>query len=215
MAEAAAVLGLTYVVVTSVTRDDLADGGAGHFAATIGAIRELLPGAGVEVLVPDFMGDRAALEVVMTAGPDVLNHNVETVPRLYSRVRPQADYGRSLEVLRRAGEMAPECMTKSGLMVGLGEKEDEVAGVLGELCAAGVESVTIGQYLSPTRAHLPVVEYVHPEVFDRYAERAREMGFTSVLSGPLVRSSYHAAEAAGARMDVRQDAGCRPGDGSS
>jgi len=215
VAEAAVMLGLAYVVITSVTRDDLADGGAGHFAATIAAVRELLPGAGVEVLVPDFGGNRAAVEVVMTAGPDVLNHNVETVPRLYPEVRTEADYGRSLAVLGWAREMAPESVTKSGFMVGLGEEEGEVVALLGDLRAAGVELVTIGQYLQPTRAHLPVVKYVRPEIFDSYAERAREMGFASVLSGPLVRSSYHAGEMAAARRDRGRDGGCDPGDRSS
>lgn len=215
VAEAAAMLGLAHVVITSVTRDDLADGGAGHFAASIAAVRELLPDAGVEVLVPDFGGNRAAVEVVMTAGPDVLNHNVETVPRLYPEVRPQADYARSLELLGWAREMAPQSVTKSGFMVGLGEEEDEVVALLGDLRAAGVEAVTIGQYLQPTRAHLPVVKYVRPEIFDSYAERAREMGFAAVLSGPLVRSSYHAGEMAAAGRDRSREGGCGPGDRSS
>jgi lipoic acid synthetase len=194
VAEAAAMLGLQHVVVTSVTRDDLPDGGAGHFAATIEAIRELLPGARVEVLVPDFTGEAEALAVVMAARPEVLNHNVETVPRLYPEVRPQADYRRSLELLRRASVMTAEAVTKSGFMVGLGEREQEVVDLLEDLRAAAVQSVTIGQYLQPTRRHLPVVEYVAPEVFERYNEAARELGFSYVLSGPLVRSSYHAGE---------------------
>ena len=192
VAEAARRLGLKHVVVTSVTRDDLADGGAAHFAATIAAIREKLPEATVEVLVPDFNGEEEALGTVLAAGPEVLNHNVETAPRLYPRVRPQADYERSLGLLRRAGEMRPEAVTKSGLMVGLGESEEEVLAVLGDLRGAGVGAVTIGQYLQPTRRHLPVAAYIEPSRFDDYAEAARGMGFDHVLSGPLVRSSYHA-----------------------
>jgi len=192
VAEAARRLGLKHVVVTSVTRDDLADGGASHFAATIAAIREKMPEATVEVLVPDFNGDEKALGRVLAAGPEVLNHNVETVPRLYPRVRPQADYERSLGLLRRGGEMRPEVVTKSGLMVGLGESEEEVLGVLGDLRGAGVGAVTIGQYLQPTRRHLPVAAYIDPSRFDDYAEAARRLGFGHVLSGPLVRSSYHA-----------------------
>ncbi len=194
VAEAAAMLKLKYVVVTSVTRDDLPDGGAGHFAATIQVIHELLPGARVEVLVPDFRGEAEALATVMDARPEVLNHNVETVPRLYPEVRPQADYRRSLELLRRASEMATEVVTKSGFMVGLGEREQEVVDLLKDLRVAAVQSVTIGQYLQPTRRYLPVVEYVAPEVFEYYSEAARELGFNYVLSGPLVRSSYHAGE---------------------
>jgi len=185
-------LGLKHVVVTSVTRDDLPDGGASHFAETIRAIRELLPGARVEVLVPDFQGSTHALAAVMAARPDVLNHNVETVPSLYARARPQADFARSLELLRQAKTMSPEVVTKSGMMVGLGEQEKDVIQVLGELRDAGVDALTIGQYLQPTRRHLTVSEYVPPEVFARYEERARDLGFRYVLSGPLVRSSYHA-----------------------
>ena len=200
VAEAAAMLGLRHVVVTSVTRDDLPDGGAGHFAATIGAIRELLPSARVEVLVPDFGGDWKALGVVMAARPAVLNHNVETVARLYPEVRPQAGYARSLELLR-AGEMAGEVITKSGFMVGLGESEQEVLELLRDLRGAGTQAVTIGQYLQPTRRHLAVAEYVRPEVFARYGAAAREMGFTYVMSGPLVRSSYHAGELCDERQE--------------
>jgi lipoic acid synthetase len=194
VAEAAQLLGLHYVVVTSVTRDDLPDGGAGHFARTIQAIRELLPGSRVEVLIPDFGGDESALQVVMEAAPEVLNHNVETTPRLYATVRPQADYRRSLELLRRAGQMRPESLTKSGFMLGLGETSEEVEALLRDLRAAGVGAVTIGQYLQPTREHLPVVEYVPPAVFEAYANTARRLGFDYVMSGPLVRSSYHAGE---------------------
>lgn len=196
VAEAAAMLGLRHVVVTSVTRDDLRDGGASQFAATITAVRDLLPGATVEVLVPDFRGDPEALRTVASARPEVLNHNVETVPRLYPTARPQARYRRSLEVLRRARDMMPEAVPKSGLMVGLGETEDEVMSLLSHLRDAGVEVVTIGQYLQPTSAHLPVAEYVPPERFEEFARAGRAMGFRYVLSGPLVRSSYHAAEVA-------------------
>jgi len=198
VAEAAAMLGLHHVVVTSVTRDDLADGGADQFAATILGIRELLPEARVEVLVPDFRGEWEALQAVVEAAPDVLNHNVETVPRLYPRVRPQADYGRSLELLRRAGEARPGMLTKSGLMLGLGETNAEVTAVLGDLRGAGVAAVTIGQYLQPTRRHLSVAEYVAPGQFEAYADAARGAGFSYVMSGPLVRSSYHAGELIGA-----------------
>jgi lipoic acid synthetase len=202
VAEAAVSLGLHHVVVTSVTRDDLADGGAGQFVATVWAIRELLPGARVELLVPDFSGDWEALQVVLAAAPDVLNHNVETVPRLYSQVRPQADYQRSLELLRRAGERQPPLVTKSGLMVGLGESEEEVLGVLGDLRRARVAAITIGQYLQPTRSHLPVAEYLSPERFEAYSQKARAMGFRHVMSGPLVRSSYRAADLLGTEASL-------------
>ncbi len=197
VAEAAAMLGLRHVVVTSVTRDDLADGGAEQFAATVRAVRERLPESTVEVLTPDFRGSRQSLATVLGARPEVLNHNVETAPRLYPDVRPQAEYERSLKLLARAREMAPGAMTKSGLMVGLGETQDEVGAVLQDLRGAGVQAVTIGQYLQPTRRHAPVVEYIRPEVFLEYERAARAMGFSHVLSGPLVRSSYHAAEMVG------------------
>jgi len=194
VAEAARMLGLTFVVITSVTRDDLADGGAAHFSATIRAVRDFLPESRVEVLVPDFGGDREAIATVVRARPDVFGHNVETVPRLYPEVRPQAEYARSLEVLRLAGEMAPEMMTKSGLMVGMGEDDDEVLAVLRDLREVGVRAVTVGQYLPPTRGHAPLVEYVAPEVFTRYEREAKAMGFSHARCGPLVRSSYHAEE---------------------
>ncbi len=196
VAEAAQRLGLRFVVITSVTRDDLEDGGAGHFAATIGAVRDLLPTSRVEVLVPDFQGDREAIRRVLDAGPAVFGHNMETVPRLYAEVRPQAQYHRSLEVLRLAAELNPAVLTKSGLMVGLGEDDDEVLAVLHDLRQVGVRALTIGQYLPPTRGHAPLIEYVAPEVFEEYARQAREMGFQHVMSGPLVRSSYHAEELA-------------------
>ena len=194
VAEAARTLSLHHVVVTSVTRDDLPDGGAEHFAKTIRAIRECLPQATVEVLVPDFQGSAEALEVVLAARPDVLNHNVETVPRLYSLVRPQADYARSLELLRRTRARYPGILVKSGLMVGLGETQKEVEAVLWDLKEAGCDVVTIGQYLRPTAWHLPVAAYVPPEVFAYYREYALRLGFRGVASGPFVRSSYRAEE---------------------
>ncbi len=197
VAEAAEMLDLRYVVVTSVTRDDLADGGASHFAATVSVIKERLPGAGVEVLTPDFQGSREALARVLEVDPTVFGHNVETVPRLYPEVRPAASYERSLQVLKWAREISPGVLTKSGFMVGLGESSDEVLALLRALRGAGVEAVTIGQYLQPTRQHVAVVEYVRPEVFREYGCAARDVGFSRVLSGPLVRSSYHAAELAG------------------
>ena len=194
VAEAAAELGLKYVVVTSVTRDDLPDGGAGHFAATIRAIRTLLPGARVEVLTPDFQGDTAAIDIVLDAQPDVFNHNVETVPALYHTVRPRANYQRSLDVLRYAKLRAPSRLTKSGLMLGLGEPMDDVRQVLMDLRAAGCDMLTVGQYLRPSRTGLPVVEYVRPEVFEALGLEARQMGFRFVASSPLVRSSMNAEE---------------------
>ncbi len=194
VAEAAADMQLQYVVITSVTRDDLSDGGAGHFAATIAAVRRCLPDARIEVLIPDFQGDASALQTVLGARPDVLNHNVETVPKLYPLVRPQARYERSLALLRRAKELSPEVRTKSGLMVGLGEQFIEVISVLGDLRAADCDEVTIGQYLRPTKKHLPVVEYIHPNVFAEYQRDAIGLGFRFVSSGPLVRSSMNAGE---------------------
>ncbi len=194
VAEAAAEMGLRYVVITSVTRDDLPDGGAGHFARTISAVRKALPDAKVEVLTPDFQGDSEALRMVLEARPDVYNHNVETVARLYPVVRPQADYHRSLSVLRKAVEMAPDIFVKSGLMLGLGETRDEVTGVLGELRESGCSFVTMGQYLRPTGDNLPVVEYVRPETFEELRLTALSMGFKYAASAPLVRSSMNAEE---------------------
>jgi len=194
VAEAAERMGLRHVVVTMVTRDDLPDGGSGHVVATIEALRARVPGATVEVLVSDFGGDESAIDAVALATPDVFNHNVETVPRLYATVRPQADYVRSLAVLARAKETAPGVPTKSGLMVGLGEAPDEVEAVMADLRAAGVDIVTVGQYLRPSAAHLEVAEFVEPAVFDRYAATARALGFSGVASAPFVRSSYHAGE---------------------
>ncbi len=195
VAEACAALGLRYAVITSVNRDDRKDGGAGLFAATIRAIRERIPECKVEVLIPDFQGSREALAVVMDAGPDVLNHNIETVPRLYREVRIGARYERSLEILQLARELRPGIPAKSGVMVGLGEEPGEVLEVLRALRAHGVEIATIGQYLRPTPSHLPVLRYVPPAEFAMYREEGLKMGFSHVESGPLVRSSYHAAEA--------------------
>jgi len=194
VAEASVRLGLRYVVVTSVTRDDLPDGGAGHFAETVRQLKAAIPGAKVEVLIPDFGGDEDALRAVLDSAPFVLNHNVETVPRLYSTVRPQAVYERSLAVLETAGRFRASIHTKSGLMVGLGEEQGEVLEVLSDLRRAGCDITTIGQYLQPSKRNLPVVEYVPPSQFDEYARVGREMGFSHIASGPFVRSSYHAEE---------------------
>ncbi len=194
VAEAAARLGLGYVVVTSVARDDLKDGGAAHFAATVVALRDRLPNAEVEILTPDFRGDRASLAGVLEARPNVFNHNVETVPRLFPGLRAQGSYGLSLELLRAAKVLAPGQTTKSGLMVGLGETDEEVMTVLEDLRTAGVDIVTLGQYLSPSRNHAPVARYAHPSDFQRLEERARALGFPKVFSGVFVRSSFHAAE---------------------
>jgi len=194
VAHAARVLGLRHVVVTSVARDDLTDGGAAVFADTIVQLRESVPDCSVEVLIPDFGGSRSALERVMAARPDILNHNVETVPRLYRRVRPSARYYRSLELLQRAKEMDASVPTKSGLMVGLGETWDEILAVLADLRRADCDIATIGQYLRPTSAerHLPVERYYTPAEFQRLKDEALALGFRAVESGPLVRSSYHA-----------------------
>jgi len=191
VAERAAALGLGYVVLTSVTRDDLPDGGAGQFALTIEALRLRIPEAGVEVLTPDFQGSREALALVLEAKPDVFNHNLETVPRLYPEVRPEADYGRSLDLLRRA-EGVPR---KSGLMLGLGETPEELERVFEDLLGAGVDWLTLGQYLRPTRHQLPVQRYLHPDEFEALGAKARDMGFRRVQAGPLVRSSFEASRA--------------------
>ncbi len=194
VAEAAGRLGLRHVVLTSVNRDDLADGGAAHFAATVGAIRARRPETSVEVLTPDFQGDLAAVATVCEAAPEVFNHNVETVPALYRRVRPGARFERSLAVLARAKRLRPDSVVKSGLMVGLGESREQVRETLEALRTAGVDSLTVGQYLRPTREHLPVERYWEPEEFDDLAAEARALGFAHVASGPLIRSSYNAAE---------------------
>jgi len=187
-------MGLSYVVVTSVTRDDLPDGGSGLFAATIQALRETIPGVGVEVLIPDFQGQAAALATVVAAGPDVLNHNLETIPELYATVRPEADYQRSLALLQHARDIAPQMMTKSGLMLGLGETPDQVRRTLQDLRRVDCRMVTLGQYLQPSHEHLPVRRYVPPEEFDRWRAEALQLGFQEAASGPLVRSSYQARE---------------------
>ena len=192
VAEAVTQMGLNHVVVTSVDRDELHDGGATLFAATIRWIRRLNPTCAVEVLTPDFKGSRDALKVVMDARPDVFNHNVETVPRLYRRVRPQAVYERSLDVLAWAKEMRPDKPTKTGFMLGLGETHDEIIETMRDIKARDVDILTIGQYLRPSPQHLPIERYVPPDEFREYARIGREMGFRNVYSGPLVRSSYHA-----------------------
>src|SRR5438094_8014619 len=196
VAEAAERMGLNYIVVTSFDRDDLSDGGAGIFARTILALRERMAGCKVEVLIPDFRGSDEALEIVLEARPDVLNHNIETVPRLYPVARRGSRYDRSLRLLRRSREIAPNIATKSGLMVGLGETMDEIAGVLGDLAAAGVEIVTIGQYLRPSGDQLPVARFYTPEEFLALKREGLKRGLRHVESGPLVRSSYHAHEQA-------------------
>jgi lipoic acid synthetase len=194
VAEAVERMGLRYAVVTSVNRDDQPDGGAAIFARTITEIRARVPGCRVEVLIPDFRGDWTALETVMSARPDVLNHNMETVPRLYRRVRKGAVYERSLELLRRVREMAPEASTKTGMMLGLGETNAEVLEAMEAIAAQGTHILTLGQYLQPTPEHLPMERYVHPDEFAEFKRRGETMGFRHVEAGPLVRSSYHAFE---------------------
>jgi lipoic acid synthetase len=192
VAEAARTLGLHYVVVTSVTRDDLDDGGAGCFADTILQIRNKQPEAQVEVLIPDFQGNPDALRKVVNARPDVLNHNIETVQRLYPSVRPGADYRRSLQLLKNVKDCDPSQTTKSGLMLGLGETSDEIHQTLLDMREAGCRMLTLGQYLQPTPAHLPVERFIPPEAFEKWHDISKEMGFAQVASGPFVRSSYHA-----------------------
>jgi lipoic acid synthetase len=196
VAEAVAAMGLRFAVVTSVNRDDRKDGGAALFALTIRAIRERIPGCGVEVLVPDFQGSHEAMDMVMEAAPDVLNHNTETVPRLYRQVRLGARYERSLDMLAYAKSVSRRTPVKSGLMLGLGETIEEVLGVMRDLRASGVDILTLGQYLRPSPKHLPIVRYVPPAEFAELRGAGNEMGFGHVESGPLVRSSYHAAEGA-------------------
>jgi len=192
LARAVERLGLRYVVITSVTRDDLDDGGSEQFAGVLRALRELPRVPSVEVLTPDFRGDLSALRRVLEAGPDVFNHNVETVPRLYPRARPSGDFDRSLDLLRAAGEIRPGMSTKSGLMLGLGEREEEILGVLQGLRSVGCDMLTLGQYLQPSKAHLPVSHYVPPAAFDRWRRIGYDMGFRYVASGPFVRSSFNA-----------------------
>jgi lipoyl synthase len=193
VAETAAILGARYLVITSVDRDDLADGGAAHFGACIRAVRDRT-GADVEALIPDFKGDRSSIETLLEAGPICLAHNVETVPDLYRTVRPGSFYKRSLSVLEMSKDISPATATKSNLMLGLGETREGVLRVMDDLRQAGCDGLTIGQYLAPTSSHLPVKEYVHPDVFAELGEAARSKGFTFVASGPLVRSSYKADE---------------------
>ncbi|BBA68922.1 lipoyl synthase [Geobacter sulfurreducens] len=201
VAQAVVRLSLAHVVITSPTRDDLPDGGAGHYAATVAAIGRVAPATAVELLVPDFLGNRSALADVVAAAPRIIGHNVETVPRLYA-IRAGADYGRSLAVLRTLRELAPECATKSGLMLGLGETEEEVLAVMADLRRVDCTYLSLGQYLAPSRFHHPVREFVLPETFDRLKDLAERMGFRHVESGPYVRSSYHAAGyGGGARTD--------------
>lgn len=205
VAEAVRRLGLRHVVITSVARDDLPDGGAGHFVACIEAVRAVAPDVTVEVLIPDFRGDAAALRKVAEARPQVLNHNIEAVRRLFPEVRPQGNYDRSIELLARAKAMDPGLTTKSGLIVGMGETTEEVLEVMRDLRGAGCDIMTIGQYLQPTKEHRPVNEYLHPSHFAEYQRQGEAMGFAAVFSGPLVRSSFHAGE-------VWQAAGAARGD---
>jgi lipoic acid synthetase len=211
VAETVRHLRLEFAVVTSVNRDDLPDGGAAHIAATIREIRRLNPGCGVEVLIPDFKGDTLALEILLDAHPEVLNHNLETVPRLYPEMRPQARYRTSLQVLRRARQWAshyaPRLSVKTGLMVGVGETRDEVLAVMRDAAAAGVQIMTIGQYLQPSREHHPVVRYWEPQEFDDLAAAGRDLGIAWVEAGPLVRSSYHARRQSESFGDVQSAAG--------
>ncbi|MGL6097478.1 MAG: lipoyl synthase [Fimbriiglobus sp.] len=210
VAEAAARLKLKHVVITSVTRDDLPDGGAEHFARCIRAVRERT-GAAVEVLTPDFQGNVAAIDTVIDARPEVFNHNLETVPRLYRKVRGRADYRRSLDLLERVKDRAPDLVTKAGLMLGIGETVDELFEVFADLRAVRCDVLTLGQYLAPTLKHIPVARWVPPEEFDDIAAKARLLGFKQVVAGPYVRSSYHADEMVptkeGVPADVRADHG--------
>jgi lipoic acid synthetase len=194
IAQAVEQIGLRHVVITSVTRDDLPDGGAGHYAKTIKAIRTHNPTCTIEVLIPDFKGPENALEIVLNEGPHILNHNIETVPRLYSNVRPGADYERSLSLLEETKEIDPELTTKSGLILGMGEEHDEIIAVMKDLRDVGCDILTIGQYLSPGKEFLPIKRYYHPDEFRCLKYEGEKMGFRHVESGPLVRSSYHAAK---------------------
>jgi len=194
VAQAVQKMGLHYVVITSVTRDDLPDGGASSFAKTIRAIRALNPKIKVEVLIPDFKGDQASLKTVLKESPEILNHNIETIPRFYPRVRPLADYKRSLDLLKKSKKDCPHIPTKSGYMLGFGETREEVLELLRDLKEAGCDFLTIGQYLQPRQDRLPVIRFVPPEEFEEYKRIAERMGFRAVASGPFVRSSFHAAQ---------------------
>lgn len=205
VAESVQVLALSHCVLTSVNRDELPNGGAHIFANTIREIRQRVPGCTIEVLIPDFKGSRPALQQVMDARPEILNHNTETVPRLYRTVRPQANYQQTLHVLSNAKELDPGTVTKTGIMVGLGETKEEVIQVMHDLREHGVDIFTIGQYLRPTPLHLPIYRYVHPDEFQAFHDIGMELGFKWVESGPLVRSSYHAEGQAEALVSTRQD----------
>jgi lipoyl synthase len=194
IAEAVKQWQLRYIVITSVTRDDLEDGGAGHFADVINVVKKDNQNVLIEVLIPDFQGSVSALQKVVKAGPDVLNHNVETVPRLYPEVRPMASYKRSLELIANVKTINKKLLTKSGIMLGLGETNEEVIKVFNDLRKADCDFITIGQYLAPSKQHHPVIEYVHPDIFENYRKLALEAGFKSAASAPLVRSSYNADE---------------------
>ena len=194
VAQAVQKMGIHYVVITSVTRDDLPDGGASSFAETIRAIRAFNPKINIEVLIPDFKGDLRSLKAVLKECPEVLNHNIETISRLYPRVRPPADYKRSLNLLKRSKEDCPHIPTKSGFMLGLGETQEEVSELLRDLREAGCDFLTIGQYLQPRQDRLPVVRFIPPEEFEEYKRMGEGMGFRAVASGPFVRSSFHASE---------------------
>ena len=194
VAKAVLLMKLKYAVITSVTRDDLLDGGANHYAQTTHEIRQMNPGAKVELLIPDFKGSCSSLDVVMQSIPDVLNHNLETVPSLYSSVRPQADYGRSLNLIRNVKDISPDAVTKSGIMLGLGESAEEVLMLFDDLREARCDILTIGQYLQPSPYHYPVKEYIRPDVFKFYENEAKKRGFKGVASAPFVRSSYRAYE---------------------
>lgn len=207
VAEAAVRLGLKHVVITSVTRDDLPDGGAEHFARCIAAVRDRLPGSAVEVLTPDFLGDFAAIDTVTDANPEVFNHNLETVPRLYRKVRGRAEYQRSLDLLDRVKQRAPHIVTKAGLMLGIGESVGELFDVFADLREIECDVLTLGQYLAPTLKHIPVARFVPPAEFHDIAARARLMGFKQVVAGPYVRSSYHAADMLPTKEGVAVHAG--------
>jgi lipoic acid synthetase len=194
VAAAVAKLKLKHAVITSVTRDDLQDGGAGHFAEVVKELRKLGQAITIEVLIPDFDGDEAALEKVIASKPDIINHNIETVPELYSGVRPMANYQRSLDLLKAVKEKDNTILTKSGIMLGLGETEPAVINVMKDLRNVGCDIITIGQYLAPSSNHHPVIEYVHPDIFEKYRDIGMDLGFKNVVSAPLVRSSYHADE---------------------
>jgi len=194
VAQAIAELKLKHAVITSVTRDDLADGGAAHFAALVEQVKLQAPGCRIELLIPDLQGNWQALQQIVEAGPHIIGHNIETVPRLYAEVRPEAIYQRSLQVLAKVRELSAEIITKSGLMLGMGETEEEILQVMRDLRSHQCQVLTLGQYLQPTREHYPVLEYIHPDKFKQLAETGRNLGFDHVEAGPLVRSSYHAEE---------------------